>query len=64
MLFGQVVVTLLSDNPPEECGRAFGVSLDHTLKLTVALHGASDYQSMQEVQFQAWIGCMLQILLQ
>jgi hypothetical protein len=53
MLFGQVVVTLLGNNPPEECGRPFGVSLDHRLKLAVALHGASDDESMQEVHFQA-----------
>ena len=63
MLFGQVVVALLSNNPPEQCGRPFGVFLDHSLKLTVALHGASDYQGMQEVHFQAWISCTLQILL-
>jgi hypothetical protein len=62
VFFSQVVVTLLSNNPPEQCGRAFGVSLDDNLKLTVALHGASDDQSMQEVHFQAWIGCMQQIL--
>ena len=47
MLLGQVVVTLLGNNSPKECGRAFGVSLDHNLKLIVALHGASDDQSMQ-----------------
>ena len=53
MLFGQVVVTLLGNNPAEECGSPFGVSLDHSLKLAVALHGPSDDQSMQEIHFQA-----------